>query len=74
MREQFGLGDAPFVLYAGTLEPRKNLRRLVEAFAGVARDARLADHRLVLAGGHWGEHDRELRDLAEALGRRPRWC
>jgi glycosyltransferase involved in cell wall biosynthesis len=43
--------DAPYVLGVGTLEPRKNLARLVEAW-------RLGggDHRLVLAGGAgWGE-------------------
>jgi glycosyltransferase involved in cell wall biosynthesis len=47
-RASFGL---PYILGVGTLEPRKNLRRLVEAWQllGTA-------HRLVLAGGAgWGE-------------------
>jgi glycosyltransferase involved in cell wall biosynthesis len=42
------VGDSPFVLAVGTLEPRKNLPRLVEAFGPVA-----SDHpglQLVLAG------------------------
>ncbi|MGH9037299.1 MAG: glycosyltransferase, partial [Acidimicrobiia bacterium] len=30
------IGDSPFVLALGTLEPRKNVRRLVEAFGAVA--------------------------------------
>jgi glycosyltransferase involved in cell wall biosynthesis len=30
------VGDSPFMLALGTLEPRKNVRRLVEAFAAVA--------------------------------------
>ena len=72
VREKFGLGDAPFALYAGTLEPRKNLRRLVEAFAQATHDAPLTGHRLVLAGGHWADHDRELRELAASLGVGPR--
>ena len=72
VREQFGLTDAPFVLYAGTLEPRKNLARLVEAFAQAVREDGLTEHRLVLAGGHWGGHDRELRALSESLGVGPR--
>jgi glycosyltransferase involved in cell wall biosynthesis len=40
--------SAPFVLYVGTLEPRKNLTRLVRAFAGVRR--RLPDAQLILVG------------------------
>lgn len=47
LREKYALPDR-FVLYIGTLEPRKNLDRLVAAFAEVAaRDATLG---LVLAG------------------------
>jgi glycosyltransferase involved in cell wall biosynthesis len=43
--------DRPFVLGVGTLEPRKNLARLVEAWRLLE-----GDHRLVLAGGSgWGE-------------------
>src|SRR5688572_29059993 len=30
------VGDSPFLLALGTLEPRKNVRRLVEAFGAVA--------------------------------------
>lgn len=48
-RATFG---GPYVLGVGTLEPRKNLRRLVEAWRLLG-----GDHRLVLAGGAgWGEH------------------
>lgn len=42
------VGTAPYVLAIGTIEPRKNLPRLVRAFAAVASDD--ADVRLVLAG------------------------
>ena len=40
----------PYVLCVGTLEPRKNLRRLVHAFERIAGEARARDHLLVLAG------------------------
>jgi glycosyltransferase involved in cell wall biosynthesis len=59
--EALGLADTPFVMYAGTLEPRKNLKRLVEAFASVVRENRLPDLKLVLAGGNWNRHDLEIR-------------
>jgi glycosyltransferase involved in cell wall biosynthesis len=42
--------DAPYVLAVGTLEPRKNHRRLLAAFKEVVAQERLPHH-LVLAGG-----------------------
>ena len=60
-RQRRGLPDR-FVLFVGTLEPRKNLVRLVEAFARI-RDGRV---RLVLAGGKGWLYD-ELFATVEAL-------
>jgi glycosyltransferase involved in cell wall biosynthesis len=58
--------DRPFVLSVGTIEPRKNIPRLVEAFA--ALDDRELD--LVLVGPvGWNE---PLRPLVERLPRPPR--
>ena len=48
LRERFGI-DGPYVVCVGTLEPRKNLPVLLEAFARLPGDLR--DHRLVLIGG-----------------------
>ncbi len=45
-REQAGI-ERPFVLFVGTLEPRKNLPRLVEAFTLIAKDV---PHDLVVIG------------------------
>lgn len=42
--------EGDFILFVGTLEPRKNLRRLVEAFARVRRNTSLKA-KLVIAGG-----------------------
>jgi glycosyltransferase involved in cell wall biosynthesis len=46
-RARHGLA-APYLLYVGTVQPRKNLQRLIEAFALVA--AEYADLSLVIAG------------------------
>jgi glycosyltransferase involved in cell wall biosynthesis len=49
-------GLKPYVLAVGNLQPRKNLARLAEAFAGVCR--RGAPHRLVISGKtEWKESD-----------------
>lgn len=63
-----GLADTPFVLYAGTLEPRKNLVRLLSAWTQVVKQERLTGHRLVLAGGSWPGHAQLLREHAQAEG------
>lgn len=46
---KFGI-QQPYVLYVGTLEPRKNLVRLLEAFA-LLKEKKHFPHQLVLAGG-----------------------
>ncbi len=40
----------PYILYAGTIEPRKNLNRLLEAFT-IFKERSVSDHKLVIAGG-----------------------
>jgi glycosyltransferase involved in cell wall biosynthesis len=62
LRERRGLPER-FVLFVGTLEPRKNLVRLVEAFARV-RDGKVG---LVLVGGRGWLYD-ELFARVESLG------
>ncbi len=63
-RERHGV-RRPYVLWCGTLEPRKNVARLVRAFARSAA----ATHDLVLAGpAGWGA---EAQDVAEAVADAP---
>jgi glycosyltransferase involved in cell wall biosynthesis len=52
-RRQIGVGDAPFVLAIGVIEPRKNLNRLMDAFLAMKnRGGVPSDLKLVLAGGN----------------------
>jgi len=56
---------AEYILHVGTLQPRKNLGRLVRAFGAVARSR--PDLRLVLAGAPgWGDED--IMAIATATG------
>jgi glycosyltransferase involved in cell wall biosynthesis len=66
----------PYVLSVGTLEPRKNLPRLIEAFAALPAAVRDA-HDLVLVGATGWDTDHTFaaiarhRDLVRALGHVP---
>jgi glycosyltransferase involved in cell wall biosynthesis len=50
VRQRYSVGDAPFVLGVGTLEPRKNWPALIRAWTRL-RQASGLPHRLVIAGG-----------------------
>lgn len=53
VRQKYGLGEKPFILSVGTLQPRKNYRRLIQALARL--DDSLA---LVIVGGQgWNYED-----------------
>jgi glycosyltransferase involved in cell wall biosynthesis len=65
LRRSFGL-EGSFVLAVGTLEPRKNLRRLLNAYDGLPA-ALKASHPLVMAGGKgWLLDEDELARFASA--------
>ena len=49
LKQKFGI-TRPFLLYSGAFDPRKNIDRLVMAYASLPLDLRQA-HQLVLAGG-----------------------
>jgi glycosyltransferase involved in cell wall biosynthesis len=49
VKQKYGLQDR-FIVFVGTLEPRKNLPRLLEAYALLLRQSKVP-HNLVVAGG-----------------------
>ena len=62
--------DGPYFLYLGNIEPRKNLDRLLEAFASIPS----SDQILVIAGNSWFRGKRVVRKAAELkLGARVRF-
>ena len=65
VRARYRLGDGPFILSVSTLQPRKNYRRLIQAFAPLA--GRYPDLSLVIAGGKGWGYDEILAE-PERLG------
>lgn len=65
---EHGLPEAGFVLAVGTLEPRKNLPRLVAAYSSLADQLQL-DHQLVVVGAVGWEAGETL-DAVRRLGTR----
>jgi glycosyltransferase involved in cell wall biosynthesis len=64
-RRKFGLGDHPFVLFMGRLNPIKGPDLLLEAFSGM--DSRLDHYHLVFAGPDGGMQA-ELTKMADSFG------
>ena len=66
VRSRYGL-PSRFILYVGTIEPRKNLPRLMEAFANARRAG--VEHQLVCVGPY-GWSSRDLYEQIDRLGLR----
>jgi len=50
VRARYGLGPWPFILTVGTVQPRKNYPRLIEAFATLVREGIFPEGHLVIVG------------------------
>lgn len=68
LKQQHGIGDNA-IFYLGSLEPRKNLNRLMQAFALVCRESAPASHAPQLyIGGSLGWKYDEILAQAQQLG------
>lgn len=73
VREQYNLGDAPYLLSVATFEPRKNIDHLVRCFAQLVRGGDIpADVKLVLVGTKGWKFDQIMDELAQRDGLRSR--
>ena len=66
---EFGLTD-PFFLFVGTLEPRKNLQRLIEAYSRLPEPLRNTALLAIVGGRGWGGVD--VASVVERFGVRDR--
>lgn len=62
LKQRFGV-RVPYVLFVGSIEPRKNLKRLIKAFKQIKKSEKLS-HQLVLAGGKGWRNEEILREAA----------
>jgi len=58
--------NRPFLLTAGTLEPRKNIEGTIRAFNGLKRKRSFAPLRLVIVGGRGWLYDTILKEAARS--------
>ena len=62
IRKRYKIGQKPFILYLGTLEPRKNISSIIQAFNEFKKESKL-DYSLVVAGAK-GWSFQEIFNLA----------
>lgn len=65
-RARYGIPEGPYLLSLNTLEPRKNLDRLVRAFARVVQQERVPGLSLVLVGARGWKTEALFRAIDEA--------
>lgn len=64
---KFNLKKERYFLYVGTIQPRKNISRIIEGFANVLKQTKDQNLQLVLAGGKGWLSD-EIYQLPQKLG------
>ncbi len=66
--KDFPLPSRPFILYLGTIEPRKNISTLIQAFNLLKKNnKKFQDFQLVLAGSFGWLYDKILKEAQESV-------
>lgn len=65
VRARYGIPDVPYIASLATVEPRKNLDRLIRAFARLVTQEKLRDLNLVLVGTRGWHYERILGAATE---------
>ena len=66
VREKYHIGCGPYILYVGSLEPRKNLVRAIKAFSILKENSKFKDYKfLFVSGTRW--KDKDLFNCVERL-------
>ena len=60
VRQKYNLGEAPYLLTVGTVQPRKNYQMLIQAFAPLADKI---PHNLIIAGGKGWLYDEMMAEV-----------
>jgi len=60
VRQKYNLGDSPYLLSVGTVQPRKNYQMLIQAFAPIAAKF---PHNLYIAGGKGWLYDEMMAEI-----------
>jgi len=71
VRKKYALPER-FHFFVGTLQPRKNIRRIIDAHKGLPEDLR-RDVPLIIAGRHGWKCDSEVAELQNCLDGTMRW-
>src|SRR5690606_36833699 len=60
------LERGPYMLFVGTIEPRKNLSRTIDAFLTLIRESPSCQHNLLIAGHIGWKHQEVQQRIREA--------
>jgi len=60
-------GKCPYILYVGSIQPRKNIIRLVKAFEKIKKSQEFANFKLVICGGKGWLYQKTLEEIEKSI-------